>query len=151
MLRGPLTTRSGQDKYAYGAPVLKGITVCDLLGQPHPESWDAVVDTGADRSVVPLQVCQTLKLPVRFIANAKGADRSESYRNRPLYLVRLVAPGMGDVTVTAWGLDRGNVLLGRDVLTKLQLLFLFDGYASRWGLHHSTWGGRLVLRAMQLA
>lgn len=85
----------------------------------------AKVDTGADISVIPLRIAQSLDLESAGRVQAMGFERQE--QTYPVYLARLIIPSgqRGLVHVLAGSSD--ETILGRDVLNHLRLLL--DGPA----------------------
>lgn len=79
----------------------------------------AIVDTGADCSVLPERTVRTLRLPVVDIVSVQGFA-GES-RARPIYAARL---RIGGKTLLARIIGFGSeALLGRDVLNRLVMRF----------------------------
>ena len=148
MIRKPLAKVCGSDTYSTPAPVVSGISISDLTGNMHPRAWDGLVDTAADVTAVPLAACEDLKLLPREKRSPRGFDPKAQRRLLPLYYVGLGVEGIGDLTLLAYGLERSNVLLGRDFLSGLVLLL--DNECSRLQVgHHSRWT-RLAFRFLAL-
>jgi len=148
MIREGLSTRCGDDNYANPAPVVSGIAISDMAGNSHPRRCQGIVDTGADRTVIPLGVCEDLSLSPRDWRRPKGFDREATARQVPLYYVRVRVTEIGDITLLAYAVRRTNILLGRDFLSALVLLI--DGPGSDWQVGHHTWCSRLVSRLLRL-
>lgn len=136
MIRQELSTICGPDTYSLPAAVVNGIAISDLAGNAHPLDWPGLVDTGADRTVVPVQVCRDLGLAPRDSRTPRGYDRRPSAQPIPLYYIRLHLEELGDIPLLSYGIRRPNVLLGRDFLSGL--VFLLDAGASRWQLGQHT-------------
>jgi hypothetical protein len=132
MIRGRLSTICGDDVFLDPAPILNDVFITDLTGNRHPRQWSGLIDTGADRSCVPLSVCQDLRLAARDFTRVSGFDREAPRRELPRYYVRIGAGGIGDLTILAYGVQRSNVLLGRDFLTGLCLLI--NDKSAKWAL-----------------
>ena len=148
MIRRRLASVCGGENYAPPAPVMEGITVCDLAGNSHPREWAGLVDTGADRTVVPLVVCEDLGLNPRDWRRPSGFDRQATPRRVPLYYLRLAADGLPDVPLLVYGVRRPSILLGRDFLSGL--LLVIDSDRSWWELgRHGAWS-KLVLNCLRL-
>lgn len=146
MIQARLATVCGKDRFLIPAPVVTGIRITDMKGTTHPEFWDGLVDTGADRTAVPLAVCHDLGLAARGWTRTRGFDRQARPREVPLYYVRLGTEGAGDSLLLACGVERSSVLLGRDFLSGLVLVV--DGVHSRWQAGRPTFWTRLALRLM---
>lgn len=131
MIGGTLSPRCGQDRYHIPAPVVSGVEITDAAsGERHPGTWDALVDTGAGRSVIPEDACSSLGMTPFAYVRASGYDRSSSPTRRPVYHVSIHVPGLGDFRLNVTSASRSNVLLGRDFLQGL--IFLMDGGTFRW-------------------
>jgi predicted aspartyl protease len=121
MIRRRLSSRCGVETYKNGAVVLENVAVTDMKGTHHPITWDALVDTGADRSIVPISVCRGLGLAPSTWRTPVGFDPLALRLSRPLYYVRVLVPGVEAAKLLVYGIDRGHILLGRDFLAKLVL------------------------------
>lgn len=148
MIREGLSASCGDDNYANPAPVVSGIAISDLAGNSHPRRWQGIVDTGADRTVIPLGVCEDLSLSPRDWRRPRSFDREAAARQVPLYYVRMDLTEIGDITLLAYAVRRTNILLGRDFLSALVLLI--DGPGSGWQLGRHSWCSRLVTRLLRL-
>ena len=62
MIRGGLLRKYGDSRHENPAAVIQNISVSDLKGNFSPEPFDGLIDTGCDKSVIPLHVCEVLKL-----------------------------------------------------------------------------------------
>ena len=116
MIRRPLSSRCGANEYRNPALVLENIAVSDMGGRLHQRNWDALVDTGADRSVVPISVCHDLGLSPFEWFFPMGFDRTVRPVRRPLYHLRILVQGIRPAELAVYGIERGNILLGRDFL-----------------------------------
>ena len=74
MIRQPLSLRFDDENLSYGAVVLRNIRVTSMSGSAHPTPWDALVDSGAGRSVVPLSLCKELGLSPFDLRKPFGFD-----------------------------------------------------------------------------
>lgn len=148
MIRTRLSSTCGAETCDPPAPVVNAITISDLTGNTHPELWDGLVDTGANRSVVPLSVCRDLGLSPRRYRRPRGFDPEAATRSVPVFYVRLGVKGLGDTAVMAYGLRYSNVLLGRDFLTDLVLLL--DGGRRDFALGRHGFCSRIVTRLLVL-
>jgi len=133
VIRGTLLSKCGSEAYRNPAPVVSGIEIGDLLGNTLPLLWDGLFDTGADRTVVPHKVCRQLKMIPHDWTRPRGFDPESPTREIPRYYVRLRIPGIGETDLLAFGVDRSNVLLGRDFLNCK--FFVIDGDTRRWAVH----------------
>ena len=85
---------------------------------------EAIVDTAADRTVIPLTFLHQLKLRPVSHGQAQGFGTATFVVD--IYELRVVIPNVCDIKVRA--IEHANesfILLGRDVLN--QLSFAFDG------------------------
>ncbi len=143
-----LSSASGSYKFNNPAPVVHSVSVSDLLGTTHPQRWDALVDTGADRSAVPLTICEQLQIKPCDWRKPWGFDPRAPRPRRPLYWVRIVVTGVGDIPLKAYGIDRSDILLGRDFLSAL--LLVVDSPGSRWRIRRVSRWAQLCLRFLRL-
>ena len=148
MIRERLSTTCGNDNYSVPAPVVNGLSISDLTGNRHPESWPGLVDTGAGATVVPISVCEDLKLAPRDLQRPHGFDRQAPRRDIPRYYVKVGLEGIGQFTLLAYAVQRSNVLLGRDFLSGL--LLLVDSDSSRWQLGRASPWTKLILPLIAL-
>ncbi len=86
----------------------------------------ALIDTGADRTIVPTRVVDTLGLARLGLVSIQGVGGSvEAYS----FLVEIVVRGMEPVEVSAVEIpDEPFVLVGRDVLNRFRMVL--DGPAA---------------------
>ena len=142
-MKGLLSPKCGSKQYMNPAAVISDLQIVDLFGHPNPENFDGLIDSGADRSAVPLRACKELKLKVAGYVNAYGFDHIS--KTHPVYWVYIRAMGLDDILVKAYGVrERDTVLLGRDFLKKL--LFVMNSRNSRWTLDTSTYSKTFWLR-----
>lgn len=93
-----------------------------LLGKPNgpPPAYpvEAQLDTGADRTVIPLAAAHALKL--RLIGRRRVIGVSGTVVSLTLYFVTIRIAGVGDYMIdAAASANEPRVLLGRDVLNAL--------------------------------
>ncbi len=107
-------------------PPIPAVTL-DLLSPDGSQSLAGVVgilDTAADRTVIPLPLIAQLKL--RPTSQVRGQGFGTAVFTIDVYQLRLVIPGVIDVMVAALGhASEAHILVGRDVLN--QLCITFDG------------------------
>ncbi len=82
----------------------------------------ALVDTGADQTVIPTRVAEQLGLiPSRHV-HASGFDGVGA--SRPVFVVRLVVRDLPEIEVPVIGAWQfGYAILGRDVLNRYRVVF----------------------------
>jgi hypothetical protein len=149
MIGGRLSRECGTDILATPAIVVMGVRISDLAGNRHPEGWPALVDTGADRTVIPLSVCQDLKLAPRDRGWPRGFDRQAPRRATDKYYVRIGVGGAGEAALMVYAVQRSSVLLGRDFLAGRVLLM--DGQASKWQMGRPGFWMKMILRVLSLS
>ena len=148
MINGQLSETCGNRTLPVAAPIVSSVQIRDLAGNPHPQYWSALIDTGADTTVVPLAACKELGLAPRDWRYARGYDHGAQPRRTPRYYVRVEIPEVGDFPLLAFGVQRSYLLLGRDFLAGL--LLLVDGESSHWKLGRRSLWTRLVLPFLAL-
>lgn len=105
--------------YYPAAPVMEVVFISPAEGL-RTERLTAVVDTGADGTLVPLQHLDDIRAPttVEMLARSQWGES----RRVTLYLVDLQIDGLTlpdmEVVGDAWGAE---VVLGRDVLNRLRI------------------------------
>lgn len=132
MKRYLLSRSFAAHRFVNVGPVVSGVRISDLEGKFDAREWDALIDTGADISVVPLESCQALGLNPRCSYRTAGFDGRVPARETPAYYVRVGLPGVEPVCVCALGVARRSVLLGRDFLC--DVIFTMNSRRSRFAL-----------------
>jgi hypothetical protein len=103
-------------------------------GTVYPRELTAIIDTGADGVVIPESVIDYWRIPPDGTQPAE--DFSGKVETRPFYLVDLTVVGTLNVKKEISMTSKGpNVLIGRSVLDKAELLLVVDGKHRRW-----SWG-----------
>jgi predicted aspartyl protease len=137
MISKSLSLVCGTKQYKHPAPVIDKVEIGDLFGHKLPEPLDALVDTGADQTAVPLKACTALNLKVAGYVNTFGYDGV--MKTTPAYWVTIYAKGITDISIKALGVfGRDTILLGRDF--PKQKIFVVDNKSSKWCLlRGATW------------
>jgi hypothetical protein len=130
--------------------VIVDVFVTDMAGNQYPEPCDALVDTGADISAVPLRVCRFLRLAHVDEIKLSGCDRSLGTVRRPLFHVQIITGVMKPFPLSVAGLERDSILLGRDFLSKLKLILAVDGRRAAWQLEVGSRRKSMLLRLLAL-
>lgn len=150
MIAEPLAGRCGDDRCSPPAPVVSNISISDLIGNTHPERWEGLLDTAANRTAIPIRACKELGLvPVDHVRPVL-ADRALRGELRPLYQVRLNIHGLAHQELRVYGIQRPNILLGRDLLILTGLFVLLDYHRLRWVAGRPTWVSRLSCSLLHL-
>lgn len=144
------TDNSCGDVFRHPALVVADMSITNRTGKVYSQPLDAIIDTGADRSVVPAFVVQQLAdLPCDH-KKAKLADRSRPPEPHPMHLLWFATPGFPELCLEVFAMSRPNVIIGRDWLSQQGAMLLGDFGARRCTLsRHSAWRG-LILRALGL-
>ena len=145
MLKGILSLECGNVKYTNPAAVIESIKVSDLKGNEFYSPLPGLIDTGCDKSAVPLDICTSLRLPLYREILLTGFDRKVGLY--PTYLVYLKVEDMNDVPLEVCGVKRKSVLLGRDFLK--EMLLVFSCRASVYTISKDTWAKTLCLKLIR--
>lgn len=82
----------------------------------------ALVDTGADQTVIPTPIAERLKLTPHRHVHVTGFDGVGEHR--PVYLVRLVVRDLPEIEIPVIGAwEVKYAILGRDVLNRYRAVF----------------------------
>jgi len=130
MIRQTLSRQGIGYAFRCPAPVAEDVIVEDLHNNRHPHGWTAVVDTGGDGTVVPMQVCRDLALPAVGRRRIRSLDPGSPGRDYSLFWVTIRLDGVQEVVLKVIAVERPTLILGRDFLA--QCLFQMDGPTSRW-------------------
>jgi len=142
MMKGSLSHQYGNSINENPAVVVKNVRVSDLLGNIFPDTFDALVDTGADKSVIPLRICNLLGLPILDSAPAVGFDGT--VRQCSIYWVYFKVEGIDDIPLKVFAVHRRSILIGRDFLRNM--LLAMDNRALNFGLAPGTQWKSLLLK-----
>ena len=97
------------------APVV-GVTVLHPSGEARRAVLRAKLDTGADITVIPARTIVQLRIMPHGQIWVRGYDGT--HMRRRVYYVRLVVEGDDLPSVRCIAAERGDVLLGRNVLNR---------------------------------
>lgn len=130
MITGDLLRTYGGFTCENPAIVIQNVIVGDLIGNVFPDPLDALIDTGADMTVVPMRICTDLQLNILDRPRVRGFD--EQVKRCPIYWICLKIEGFGDIALKAFGVQRKSILLGRDFLKSM--LLVMDSRALKYGV-----------------
>ena len=143
MTAGKLTDTVGTEKRDPPCIVLSALSVENHYGKGSNRPWDGLVDSGADRTVIPETLIAELGLKELDRIWVRGYDGARA--QRPVYYCKLVVAGLGTIGVRPLASKRDYVLLGRDFLCSLGGLILASNHASSaWYLSRSSLCRRLL-------
>jgi len=146
MIRGQLENRLGTELCEWPAIVLHQLEVENHDGVKSSRRWDGLIDTGADRSVIPEHVVQELAPYEINRLSVTGYDGQRTVHH--VYYCRIIVPGLGTVDITPIATAREYLLLGRDFLGTLAgLAMVTDHRIGKWSIRQSSRAWR-VLRAV---
>jgi len=126
-----LSHKYGATNCKIKAPILEGAAIFNWEGVECP-NWPILIDTGSDRTIIPTTAPAFLGTSIittdpKYSVSIISGDAVEVY---PLVYVRIFHKDFGFLPVRAACAAQGHILLGRDVLS--QLLLIYDGKLSRF-------------------
>jgi hypothetical protein len=134
----PLTRPDG-NIYSAPAPILADVTVNHLNGVKCSPGWPALIDSGADKTIVPSQAA--LHLGLKVVADVM--DRTFTFtilgsnpiQSTALY-VQLSHPDFGTTKpLSVAHMNRPNIIMGRDFLN--EYLFVIHGPKNHFIIHQN--------------
>ncbi len=132
-----LSRAVGGRQTEYPAPVIADLIVSGLDGRAHPRRWEGVIDTGADLSVIPVELGAELHLDqVRQRVLVWTYRKEEPPRELEVYYLRLAFSSGWEVLTKAITAPRRNILIGRCALLKMRLAI--DWPANVWNLEDAS-------------
>lgn len=147
MTAGKLTDTIGTEKREPPCIVLSPLSVENHHGQGSGRPWEGLLDSGADRTVIPEDLVAELGLKELDRIWVRGYDGTRALR--PVYYCKLVVAGLGTMGLRPLACKRGYLLLGRDFLCSLGGLVLASDHASSvWHLGRSSLYRRLLCRLL---
>ena len=101
----------------YVAPLfIPDIVVEDLSSKTRRSTrLGGVVDTGAQRTIIPLHLAVALQMICVGAVRARTFDSSLKSKSYPVYYVLLTLPGLRPKDLEVIGCVRNEILLGRDI------------------------------------
>lgn len=121
----------------YPAAVISNVLVRATDGRVHSRGWEAVIDTGADLSILPVQLAAELRLvAISHRVRVWTYRRDEEPRDLAIYYVKLELPFDMEVLTYAILSPRRNILIGRCALTRMRLTI--DWPANHWRLENAS-------------
>ena len=111
-----------KDNFDPPAPVLEvSLSTPTLMSHSHIVKSLALLDSGADMTVIPQWIVQQLQL--KYVDKIPVAGYKGRSQPTFVYSVKIIFSNLGDFIIRAIASDSENVLIGRDILNKW-LLFL---------------------------
>lgn len=123
------------------------VTIGSWTGAINPVEFDAKIDTGAARSVVPHDAARFFGFPPIDKVLASLADGRTTAL--PVYQVALCVPGLPACRMHALATNRETILIGMDMLEALGLVLVCDCGRSRFSLGSSNLILRVLLRLLR--
>jgi hypothetical protein len=144
MGRHNLSKLCSGSNYSIPAPVVKGVQVSTEHGQFCDRDLEALIDTGAERTLVPIEVCEALQAIPTDYAAIQGFDRSVQPSRCPKYYLRIKVPTLPLVFRPVYGVERASILLGRDFLS--DFVFSLHSPTGSFSISCDSWLKRLFAR-----
>jgi hypothetical protein len=141
MIRGELVTKFAGRQLAHPALVIPGVTV------RHPDGGqqtaEALVDTGAERSVVAEHIAKSLRL--REIGFGVGVSYTGARTEHPIVLCQIEIPGLATIPATPFSVpirtavdgrvaNQDVIIIGLDCLNTLKPLLTVEYGSFQWSL-----------------
>jgi predicted aspartyl protease len=123
----------------YPAAVISNVLVRAPSGRIHSRRWEAVIDTGADLTILPINLAAELRLvamPRR--ARVWTYRKDDEPRDLEVYHVQLGLPSNLRLWTYAILSSRRNILIGRSALLNMRLTINWP--AHRWSLEEFSFG-----------
>jgi hypothetical protein len=144
MMQGELVKKFGGRQLAHPAIVIPGITV--LRPDGGHQTADALVDTGAERSVVAEHIAKSLRL--REIGYGVGVSYGGVRTEHPIVLCQIEIPGLARIPATPFSVpirtvvdgqvvNQDAIVIGLDCLNTLKPLVTVEFRGLRWSLERS--------------
>jgi len=118
-----------------GCLFIKAVILQDSAGGTlKSKNVRAIIDTGAHRTAIPLDITKQLGFRQVGTIDAAGFDRSKGGESYPAFLVLLTVPRLMKKELRVIGCQRDDVLLGLDICQSLHLGACWKG--GWFGLKH---------------
>lgn len=102
--------------------------------RPFPDVFTALLDTGSDGTIFPLQVLQVLDPPLLYTTKVRGISGPK--RELPVFQIDILFDQLRISNNFVIGDDQGeDILIGRNLLNKL--VFLLDGPNAQTDLYET--------------
>lgn len=113
--KSPLVYPYDANNFNPPAPVLE-VSLSSPISQAEVIKIPAVLDSGADMTVIPQNIAQQLQLKYVDEISAVGYDGIA--KKTFVYSIKIIFENIGDFIIRVITSDSGHMLVGRDILNK---------------------------------
>ena len=105
---------------------------------------NAIIDTGASRTAIPIHIANEMKLPNAGSINLQSFDRKQNAKSYAKYNTQIFIPQWGWTIMWVIGCERDDILIGRDLCKNN--LFMANWQTGGFGMRPAkTWHRPLEL------
>jgi predicted aspartyl protease len=109
-------------KFDPPAPVLEILLASPGVALPNPTPVEALIDSGADITVIPKKLVEQLQLKLVDQLPAMGYEGGGSEKLADVYSVKIFIRDVGDYIVKVISSDHDYAFIGRDIVNSWELL-----------------------------